>query len=192
MIPGSKQENTLRRWILVIWLLAVGSGLVMPLASLEALATTMYSYVDEQGTPVITDNVNTIPERYRARVKTTELTATAPQSTSTIGTVHERVTNVGGQLRDMVSGAVPNISGLSPSQSETLTYAGLAAIVLFAVMYMSNSQGMVRLLALWCLIMLGLGTPIVMYLSKDGPMDLMKTKAAQVEKQHQDRVRQIP
>ena len=63
MIPGSKQENTLRRWILVIWLLAVGSGLVMPLASLEALATTMYSYIDEQGTPVITDNVNTIPER---------------------------------------------------------------------------------------------------------------------------------
>ena len=112
--------------------------------------------------------------------------------TSTAGAIHERVSNVGGQLRDMASGAVPNISGLSPSQSETLTYAGVAAIVLFAVMYMSNSQGMVRLLALWCLIMLGLGTPIVMYLSKDGPMDVMKSKAAQVEKQHQDRVRQIP
>lgn len=192
MIPGSKQENTQRRWILVIWLLAVGSGLAMPLASIEALATTMYSYINEQGTPVITDNLSTIPERYRARVKTTEQISSAPQGTSTAGAIHERVSNVGGQLRDMASGAVPNISGLSPSQSETLTYAGVAAIVLFAVMYMSNSQGMVRLLALWCLIMLGLGTPIVMYLSKDGPMDVMKSKAAQVEKQHQDRVRQIP
>ena len=192
MIPGSKQENTQRRWILVIWLLAVGSGLAMPLASIEALATTMYSYIDEQGTPVITDNLDTIPERYRARVKTTEQISSAPQGTSIAGTIHEHVSNVGGQLRDMASGAVPNISGLSPSQSETLTYAGLTAIVLFAIMYMSNSQGMVRLLAMWCLIMLGLGTPIVMYLSKDGPMDVMKNKAAQVEKQHQDRVRQIP
>ena len=28
-----------------------GCSLVMPLASIEALATTMYSYIDEQGTP---------------------------------------------------------------------------------------------------------------------------------------------
>ena len=192
MIPGSKQENTQRRWILVIWLLAVGSGLAMPLASIEALATTMYSYIDEQGTPVITDNLNTIPERYRARVKTTEQISGAPQGTSIAGTIHERVSNFGGQLRNMASGAAPNISGLSHSQSEILAYGGVAAIILFAVMYMSNSQGMVRLLALWCLIMLGLGTPVLMYASKDGPMDVMKSKAAQAEKQHQNRLQQIP
>ena len=192
MIPGLKQRNNQRQLILAIWLMAVGSGLAMSLASIEALATTMYSYIDEQGTPVITDNLDTIPERYRARVKTTEQISGTPQGTSITGTIHERVSNFGGQLRDMASGAVPNISGLSPSQSETLTYAGLTAIVLFAIMYMSNSQGMVRLLAMWCLIMLGLGTPIVMYLSKDGPMDVMKNKAAQVEKKHQDRVQQIP
>ena len=192
MILGSKQKNTQRRWIFVIWLLAVGSGLAMPLASIEALATTMYSYIDEQGTPVITDNVSTIPERYRARVKTTEQISGARQGTSIAGTIHERVSNFGGQLRDMASGAAPNISGLSHSQSEILTYAGVAAIILFAVMYMSNSQGMVRLLALWCLIMLGLGTPVLMYASKDGPMDVMKSKAAQAEKQHQNRLQQIP
>ena len=191
MIPGSKQENTQRRWILVIWLLAVGSGLAMPLASIEALATTMYSYIDEQGTPVITDNLSTIPERYRAKVKTTEQVSSAPQGASTAGAIHERVSNFGKQFRDMASGAVPEISGLSPSQSQILTYAGLAAIVLSVAMYMSKGQG-IRLLALWCLIMLGLGTPILMYVSKDGPMDVMKSKAAQVEKQHQDRVRQIP
>jgi hypothetical protein len=86
---------------------------------------------------------------------------------------------------------VPNISGLSHSQSEILTYAGLAAMVLFVAMSVSKGQ-VVRFLALWCLIMLGLATPILMYLSKDGPMDVMKNKAAQIEKQRQDRTRQIP
>jgi len=191
MIPRSKQGNNQRRWILAVWLLAVGGCFVLPLASIEALATTMYSYIDEQGTPVITDNFNTIPERYRARVKTTEQISTAPQGTSTAGAIHERVSSVGRQLRDMVSGAAPNISGLSPAQSEILTYAGLAAIVLLVAMTLSKGQ-FIRLLALWCLIMIGLATPILMYLSKDGPMDVMKNKAAQIEKKHQDRVQQIP
>ena len=188
MTPGSKQGNNQRGWILAIWLLAITVSLVMPLASIEVLATTMYSYVDEQGTPVITDNFNTIPERYRARVRTTDQISTAPQ---TAGTIQERLSNFGSQLRGMVSGAAPNISGLSPAQSEILTYAGLAAIVLLVSMYVSKGQ-FVRLLALWCLIMLGLATPILMYLSKDGPMDMMKYKASQVEKQHQNRAQQIP
>jgi hypothetical protein len=191
MIPGPKQRNNQRRWVLAIWLLAVTVSLVMPLASIEALATTMYSYIDEQGTPVITDNFNAIPEEYRARVKTTEQISTAPQRTSTAGTIHERLSNLRSQLGDMVSRAVPNISGLSHSQSEILTYAGLAAIVLLVAMTVSKGQG-VRLLALWCLIMLGLATPILMYVSKDGPMDVMKNKAAQIEKQRQDRTQQIP
>ena len=191
MITGSKLKNNQRRWILAVWLLAVGGGLVMLLASMEALATTMYSYIDEQGTPVITDNFNTIPERYRARVKTTEQISTASQRSSGVGAINERLSNVGGQLRDMVSKAVPNISGLSHSQSEILTYAGLAAIVLLVAMNLSKGQ-VVRLLALWCLILLGLATPVLMYVSDDGPMGAMKNQASQIEKQHQDRVRQIP
>jgi len=191
MTPGSKQGNNQRRWLLAIWLLAVTVSLVMPLASNEALATTMYSYIDEQGTPVITDNFNTIPEQYRARVKTTEQISTAPQSTATVGSINERLSHFGSQLRAMVSGAAPNISGLSPSQSEILTYAGLAAIVLLVAMNLSKGP-FIRLLALWCLIMVGLATPILLYLSNDGPMDVMKNKASQIEKKHQDRVQQIP
>jgi len=56
---------------------------------------------------------------------------------------------------------------------------------------MSKGQS-IRLLALWCLIMLGLGTPVLMYVSKDGPMDVIQKQAAQNEKKHQDRLRQIP
>ena len=191
MNSGSKQGNNQRRWILAVWLLAVWGGLVMPLASIEASATTIYSYIDEQGTPVMTDNFNTIPEKYRAKVKTTEQATTASQSTSTAGTIHDGVSNFGRQLRGMVSGAAPNISGLSPSQSEILTYAGLAAIVLLVAMNVTKGP-FIRLLALGCLIMLGLGTPILMYVTNDGPMDVMKNKASQVEKKHQDRIQQIP
>ncbi len=191
MNSGSKQGSNQRRWILAVWLLAVWGGLVMPLSSTDASATTIYSYIDEQGTPVMTDNFNTIPERYRAKVKTTEQTTTAPQSTSTAGSIHERVSNVGRQLRDMVSGAVPGISGLPPSQSEILTYAGVAAIILLIAMNVSKGP-FIRLLALGCLVMLGLGTPVLMYVSNDGPMDVMKNKASQIEKKHQDRIQQIP
>ena len=188
MIFGLKQGTRRAGWILAIWLLAMGSGLLMSPTSMEAWATTIYSYIDDQGTPVITDNINTIPERYRAKVKTTEQ---IPQGTSTAGTIHERVTKWGSQVTDMASSAVPNISGLSPSQSKILTYAGVAAIVLFVTMYMSKGQS-IRLLALWCLIMLGLGTPVLMYVSKDGPMDVLQKQAAQNEKKHQDRLQQIP
>ncbi len=191
MSPRSKHRNSQRRWILTVWLLAVGGCLVMPLASIEASATTVYSYIDEQGTPVMTDNFNTIPERYRARVKATEQVATASQGTSAAGTIHERVSNFGRQLRDMVSGSAPNISGLSHSQSGILTYAGLAAIVLLVAMNVMKGQ-FIRLLALGCLILLGLATPVLLYVSDDGPMNVMKNKASQVEKKHQDRVQQIP
>ena len=191
MNSGSKQGNNQRRWTFAVWFLAVWGCLVMPLSSIEASATTIYSYIDEQGTPVMTDNFNAIPERYRAKVKTTEQVATASESTSTAGTIHERVSNFGRQLRGMVSGAAPSISGLSPSQSEILTYAGVAAIILLIAMNVSKGP-FIRLLALGCLIMLGLATPILMYVSNDGPMDVMKNKASQVEKKHQDRVQQIP
>ena len=164
---------------------------MMPLALTETWATTMYSYIDEQGTPVITDNVNTIPERYRVRVKTTEQISSASQNTSTAGAIHARVTSWEDRLKGLVSSFVPGISGLSPSQSQILTYAGIAAIILILAMYMSKGQS-IRLLALWFLIMLGLGTPVLLYISKDGPMDAMKTKAAQAEKQHQNRIQQIP
>lgn len=192
MVRELKQGNSRVRWMIGIWLLAMVSGLLMPLtSSMDAGATTMYSYIDDTGTPVITDNFNTIPERYRAKVKTTEQTSSAPQGASTAGAIHERVTSWQKRVTDMASNAAPNISGLSASQSKILTYAGVAAMVLFIVMYMSKGQS-IRLLALWCLIMLGLGTPVLMYVSQDGPMDVIQKQAAQNEKKHQDRLKQMP
>ncbi len=190
MMSGLKRGQYQRRWIFVIWLLAIGSGLVMALAfPMDTLAVTMYSYIDDQGTPVITDNLDTIPERYRAKVKTTDMAPTAPQRTSTAGAIHDRVTNWGRQLRDMTTGVAPNISGLSHTQSQILTYAGLAAVVLLIAMNLSKGQ-MVRLLATWCLLMLAIGTPVLLYISDDGPADIMKSKAAAIQGKQEERLKQ--
>ena len=192
MVRELKQGNSRVRGMLAIWLLAMVSGLLMPLtSSMEAGATTMYSYIDDHGTPVVTDNFNAIPERYRAKVKTSEQISSAPPGASTAGAIHERVTSWQKRVADMASSSVPNISGLSASQSKILTYAGVAAMVLFIAMYMSKGPG-VRLLALWFLIMLGLGTPVLLYVSQDGPMDVIQKQAAQNEKKHQDRLKQMP
>lgn len=189
--PGLKQKSSRGRWILAIWLMTLGISLLMSLAFTDVWATTMYSYIDDQGTPVVTDNFNTIPERYRSKVKTTEQISNAPQSASSAGAIHERVASWQKRVKDMASGVAPNIAGLSHSQSQILTYAGAAAVVLFVAMYMSKGQS-IRLLALWFLIMLGLGTPVLMYISNDGPMDVIQKQAAQNEKKHQDRLQQIP
>ena len=189
--PGLKQERHPKRWIHAIGVLAVGASLLVPLAYTEASAATMYSYIDEHGTPVFTNDFNTIPERYRAKVKTTEAISTAPQKSSHANAVNEQLSGWVGQLRTKVSSTVPVIAGLSSSQSEILTFAGFAAVILLAAMTLSKGQG-IRLLALWGLIMLGIGTPVLMYVSDDGPMDVLKNKASQVEKQRQDRVNQIP
>jgi hypothetical protein len=190
MISGLKQGHCQRRWILVMWLFTMGSGLVVPLVlPMETLATTMYSYIDEQGTPVITDDLNKIPERYRAKVKTTDLTPTTPQRTSTASAIHDRITNWGRQLRDMAIGVGPNISGLSRTQSQILTYAGLAAVILLIAMNMSKGQ-MVRLLATWCLLMLAIGTPVLLYISDDGPADVMKSKANAIQSKQEERLKQ--
>jgi len=189
--PGLKQKRHPKRWIHAIGVLAVGASLLVPLVYVDASAATMYSYIDEHGTPVFTNDFNTIPERYRARVKTTEEASTAPQKSSTTNAVNEHISGWVGQLRTKVSSTVPAIAGLSSSQSEILTFAGFAAVILLAAMTLSKGQG-IRLLALWGLIMLGIATPVLMYVSNDGPMDVLKNKASQVEKQRQDRVQQIP
>jgi len=86
-------------------------------------------------------------------------------------------------------GVGPNISGLSRTQSQILTYAGLAAVILLIAMNMSKGQ-MVRLLATWCLLMLAIGTPVLLYISDDGPADVMKSKANAIQSKQEERLKQ--
>jgi len=51
---------------------------------------------------------------------------------------------------------------------------------------------MIRLLALGLLIVLGIGTPVLMYTSDGGPMDVLKKKAAASGHAQQDRLQPSP
>lgn len=172
----------------LVLLLAACTGTAVPG---EARADTIYSYIDEQGTPVMTDNYNSIPERYRAKVKTTERSVSQPFQTASFGTMHKRVTNWAKNMTGTVGGFAPEISGLSPYQSKIATTAGLVGVVCLIAMYMSRSQ-VLKFLALWVLILLGICTPVLLYTSQDGVGDVMKAKATDAAKKQQDRLQQAP
>lgn len=157
----------------------------------EAGADTIYSYIDEQGTPVLTDNYNSIPERYRAKVQTTERSASQPSQTASFGTMHHTVMSWAKNMTGTISGFAPEISGLSSYQSKVITITGLVVLICVIAMYMSRSQ-VVKFLSLWVLILVGIGTPVLLYTSQDGPGDAMKAKAVDAGKKQQERLQQVP
>jgi len=163
-------------------------GWLLPGSLQEAGATTIYSYVDEQGTPVMTDNYNTIPERYRSKVKITDTSPSSPSTGSPMANLHTSVTHVTNDILKGMKGLVPDIPGMTSNQSQLLTYAGLIALICLMAMYLSRSQ-VTRLLALWCLLLLGLATPVLLYVSKDGPIDILRGKAAEIQEKQQDRLK---
>jgi Domain of unknown function (DUF4124) len=175
-------------WALVMWLCVVlGQGF-----SGEAWATTMYSYIDEQGNLVYTDTLETVPQKYRAKVKAHEQPDPVTKSPSALQSVQEKVKAQAKNLGSGMSSVNLDLAGLAPEQSKIVTQAGLAAVVLLAIMFFSKNSPMVRLLALGLLIVLGIGTPVLMYTTDGGPMDRMKEKAVTAGQTQQNRLQVSP
>lgn len=193
-------------WMVLIGLL-LGGPVLLPF---QVQAATIYSYIDEQGNPRFSDSLENIPEKYRAKVKTHE--QAAPQerppsamdsvraivSPSAIASFKQNVTEwlkgFGVKLPSAASKSESGPSqplGMNVSQSQILDYAGVAAVVLLLMMYFSKSQ-LVRLLGLCLLILLGVATPVFLYISDEGPMTSMKVRATEVGQVQQNRIRQIP
>lgn len=84
-----------------------------------------------------------------------------------------------------------DMAGFNSVQSTILTYAGAAAVVLLLMMYMSKSP-LVRMLGLCLLIVIGIGVPVLMYVSDGGPMDIIEKKAVASGQTQQNRLRQAP
>jgi hypothetical protein len=201
MKDGSKEESVAHHWGRIarvrfgrlffgtLLLYGVGAG---SLTASVADAVTIYSYIDDQGNPVYTDAPETIPEKYRAKVKTHEQPAPPPQTPSVVGsvqnTVREQMRNVGFSLPSFKLGEI-QFSDLSSAQSRILTYAGGIALVLLVIMYLSKSN-LARMLGFCLLILLGIGAPVLMYVSEDGPMDSMKKKASEVDQAQHKRFQQ--
>lgn len=165
----------------------LGQGL-----SVEAWATTMYSYVDDQGNLVYTDALETIPQKYRAKVKTHEQRDAVTKPPSALQSVQEKVKTQAKNLGWGMSSVNLGLAGLAPEQSRIVTQAGIAAVVLLAIILFSKNSPMVRLLALGLLILLGIGTPVLMYTSDGGPMDRMKEKAVAAGQTQQNRLQTSP
>lgn len=157
----------------------------------EVRAVTIYSYIDDQGNPVYTDAPETIPEKYRAKVKTHVQPNPVAKTSSVIQsvqqTVKEQAKNFGFKAPSFQIG----LEGLNPAQSQILTYAGTVAVVLLLMMYISKSQ-LVRMLGFCLLIVIGIGAPVLMYVSDGGPMDAMKKKVIAAEQTQQHRLQQVP
>lgn len=176
----------------------------------QAHATTIYSYIDEQGNPRFSDSMENIPEKYRAKVKTHEQATPQERSPSAfdsvkaivlppIVTVKQKVTELlqgFGIARPSASTKIQSVPSTAPSsdmnssQSQIVNYAGTAAVVLLLLMYFSKSQ-LMRLLALCLLVTLGVATPVLLYVSDDGPMTSMKGRATAVGQAQQDRLKQV-
>ncbi len=164
------------------------TGLMMPHV---VAAETMYSYIDEHGTPVLTDNYNNIPERYRAKVKTIEQSVRQPSQTAPFGAIQHTVTSWVKNITATIGGFAPEISGLSPAQSKILTTAGLVGLICVIAMYISRNQA-IKFITLWTLILTGIVTPVLMYTAQGGASDVMKAKATEAVKKQQDRLQQVP
>lgn len=182
-----------RRYGLVIPLCAVITLLAgWPGGVPEVRADTVYTYIDEHGNPVFTDRPETIPEKYRAKVKTHERPETDKKSSLGVASLKERVAE---QLKGF-GARIPafrlNLSSAGSSQGDILNYAGLTAVVLLLIMYFSKKSPMIRLLALGLLIVLGIGTPVLLYTSDGGALDVMKQKAIKSGQAQQDRIQQMP
>ena len=140
-------------------------------------AKTLYSYTDEKGTRIITDNYNKIPPAYLARVTAVE------QEEEGYGGDIERV----GKLVGSTKGFVVPVPGMSFHQSKIITYAGAIALLCVLAMNFSRSEA-IRLLALWCLVLTAIGTPVLVYTADDGAATVMKNKAAEIQQKQQDRL----
>ena len=153
-----------------------------------------YTYVDDKGTVVFTDNKDNIPARYRARVKVLEERESAKGGGGLIekgATAVEQVTaKVTGKITDTASQSPITIPGLSPYQSRVLSLAFVGAVLIAGTMLLSGNPA-VRFLMRWLLVLLAIGTTASMYFSEGGLAQKATGTAKELERTQQQKSQQI-
>ena len=169
-----------------LWVACVLIGLSIIFLSDLLFAKPLYSYRDEQGMNVITDNYDRIPEQYRKKVTTVEQeTDWASQS----GGISRGVAGFLKGADNRIGNATINVPGLSPYQSHTLTITGSLALLCLVLRGFSRSQ-VIRFLTLWGLVMLGIVTPIFIYFSQDSPLDILRGEASHIQTKQSEHLKQ--
>ena len=191
MIPGDQRErfrlNGSTAAIFGILLLWISSLLLPELAS----ATTIYSYIDDRGTPVMTDNFESIPERYRAKVQVTEQAPKVASDHSVAGELQHKIAGWAHNTGAGLGIPIANISGLTHYQSQVLSFGGIILAICLLARYFGRNQ-VVRFLSLWCLIMLGLIVPALLFTSQDAPLDRLSGQAGKIQEKQQEHLQRAP
>lgn len=173
--------------IVGILFLGIGSLLSSEIAS----ATTIYSYIDDRGTPVMTDNFESIPERYRAKVRVTEQTPQGISEHSAAIKLQQKMADWAHGTDGMLGSFTPSISGLTPYQSRLLSFGGLVAVICLLARLLGRGQA-IRFLSLWGLIMLGLTVPALFFTSQDAPLDRLSGQAGKIQEKQQEHLQRAP
>jgi hypothetical protein len=158
----------------------------------DATAGSIYSYIDDKGNAVYTDKLETIPEKYRAKVKVQQLSDPESKVSSAFQSVQQTIKDRVKAIGSKTSSGASGMDMRSMDQDTILQYAGGAAVLLILIMYLSKNSPMIRLLALALLILLGAGTPVLIYTSGGGALDVMKQKATATSQAQQNRLQQVP
>jgi hypothetical protein len=147
--------------VMCVFSLVLVSGVSL---SGKALAGSMYSYVNEEGATVITDDLKKVPERYRKQVKVTEVKG--QDSSRVAGWMSDVVSRV----KETVSGLdVPFpeklIPGLTNYQSAVLIGGFVVSVLAFAMMTLFRNPG-VKFAMKWVLMFVVVGTVYALYFSE--------------------------
>jgi len=170
--------------ILLLW---INSLLLPGIAS----ATTIYSYIDDRGTPVLTDNFESIPERYRAKVRVTEQAPKGTSDHSAAIRLQQKITDLANSTGGGLGKFAPSISGLTQYQSQVFSYGGIVAVLCLLARFFGRNE-VVRFLSLWCLIMLGLIVPALVFTSQDAPLDRLTGQAVNIQGKQQEHLQRAP
>ena len=153
-----------------------------------------YTYVDDKGTVVFTDNKDNIPARYRARVRVLEEGESKKGGGGLIekGTAAvEQVTGkITGKITDTASQSPITIPGLSPYQSRVLSLAFVGAVLIAGTMLLSGNPAL-RFLMRWLLVLLAIGTTASMYFSEGGLAQKATGTAKELERTQQQKSQQL-
>ena len=133
--------------------------------SSTAFGGPMYSYVNEEGATVITDDLKKVPERYRKQVKVTESTRQTDESVT--DRVEEALSGVWETMRGW---KVPlpetnMISGLTNYQSAVLIGGFVIAALVFAIMALSQSPA-IKFAMKWALMFVVVSMIYALYFSE--------------------------
>jgi len=157
---------------------------------IETAWAATYTYVDDKGTVVFTDNKDNIPARYRARVKVLAEGERAKGAGGLIEKGATAVEQVTDRITDTASRFPVSIPGMSPYQSRVLSLAFVGAVLMAGTMLLSGNPA-VRFLMRWLLVLLAIGTTATMYFSEGGLTQKATGTAKELERTQQQKSQQI-